>query len=157
MNMNKTRRRLLWLFWVPVALSVMAALLYESELLTPGDLAGRPSLEFLATMVMELLTIALIPTALRLFRWRPVAGRLSSGDPRALALWGSVRLLMLTLPLMADTLCYYLFVNTAFGYMALILLLCLAFVYPTADRCSYEISQHDNSSDEEADSSHRQL
>ena len=37
---------------------------------------------------------------------------------------------MITVPLLMNTLLYYIFMNTAFGYMALILLICLPFIYP---------------------------
>ena len=39
---------------------------------------------------------------------------------------------------MANTLLYYLFVKAAFGYLAIILLLCLLLVVPTRKRCEGE-------------------
>ena len=45
---------------------------------------------------------------------------------------------MLLLPLWADTLLYYLYMNTTFGYLGIILVLCLPFVYPSESRCEAE-------------------
>jgi hypothetical protein len=49
-----------------------------------------------------------------------------------------IRLLMLLVPLWADTLLYYLYMNTTFGYLGIILALCLPFVYPSMNRCETE-------------------
>ena len=37
-----------------------------------------------------------------------------------------------------NTVLYYLFMNTTFGYMAIILAICLPFVYPSEARCEAE-------------------
>ena len=49
--------------------------------------------------------------------------------------WGLIRLLILEVPMVADTLLYYIYMYTTFGYLAIILLLCLPFVFPTLSRC----------------------
>ena len=44
--------------------------------------------------------------------------------------------------MIANTLFYYLFgLNVTFGYMAIILLLCLLLVYPSKRRCMYEVER----------------
>ena len=45
-----------------------------------------------------------------------------------------LRLLLLGCPLLVNTFLYYLFMNVAFGYMAIILFLCLLFIIPTKER-----------------------
>ena len=75
--------------------------------------------------------------ALRLFRFSAVARQLTT--TYALLRWGTLRLLMLCVPMVANTLLYYLYMNVAFGYMGIILLLCLAFVLPTKARCDAEV------------------
>jgi hypothetical protein len=57
----------------------------------------------------------------------------------ALMKWGQCRLAMLALPLFMNVLFYYLFMNTTFGYMGIILLLCMPFVYPSMNRCRAEL------------------
>lgn len=106
------------------------AALYELDILPSGVFAGRPQDEFLWTIAMELLTIVLIPTALRLFKTKDVERRLDEGDISSFTTWSVVRILMINIPLLMNTLLYYLFMNTTFGYMALILLICLPFIYP---------------------------
>ena len=93
--------------------------------------------EFLAAMVMELLTIAFIPFALKMFKLRYVASRLVS--PEALLRFGLARLALVVVPMLINTLLYYLYLNVAFGYLAIILALCLFFVFPTKDRCEAEM------------------
>ena len=51
------------------------------------------------------------------------------------------RLLILEVPMVINTLLYYIYMNTTFGYMGIMLLLCLPFVFPTLNRCLAETSQ----------------
>lgn len=113
-----------------VGVAVVIAALYELDILPSGMLAGRPQDEFLSTISMELITIVFIPVALRLFKTKDVEKRLEEGNIKAFRKWGLVRILMITVPLVLNTLLYYSFMNTTFGYMALILLICLPFIYP---------------------------
>ena len=131
--MKHTRNILLSFTLVPLAM-----LLFETGLLESGMLAGADANgEFLAAMVMELLTIAFIPFALKMFKLRYVASRLVS--PEALLRFGLVRLALVVVPMLVNTLLYYLYLNVAFGYLAIILALCLFFVFPTKDRCEAEM------------------
>lgn len=115
-----------------VGVAVVIAALYELDILPSGMMAGRPQDEFLSTISMELITIVFIPVALRLFKTKDVEKRLEEGNIKAFRKWGLVRILMITVPLVLNTLLYYSFMNTTFGYMALILLICLPFIYPAS-------------------------
>jgi hypothetical protein len=53
--------------------------------------------------------------------------------------WGLLRLLILEVPMVVNTYLYYIYMNTTFGYMAIIGLLCLPFVFPTMSRCQAEV------------------
>ena len=128
--MKKTVNILRTLFIASVGIAVVVAALYELDILPSGVLADRPQDEFLCTIAMELVTIVFIPIALRLFKTKDVEKRLDEGDIRTFKTWSIVRILMITVPLLMNTLLYYLFMNTPFGYMALILLICLPFIYP---------------------------
>jgi hypothetical protein len=93
---------------------------------------------------MELLTIAIIPFALRLFKFRKVNGKLTESETTRwdnLLKYGSVRILLLAIPMIINVVCYYLFTLTAFAYMAIILFLCMFFVYPTVDKCIAETTK----------------
>lgn len=115
-------------FWVMIIIPVIVAILYETDVLLAGDLAvaGNESAEFIATIVMELLTLAAIPLALRLFK---MAGD-KICDEVSLMRFSLIRLAILLGPLWGNTLLYYLFMNATFGYMAIITLIAMAFVYP---------------------------
>lgn len=128
--MKKTVNILRTLFIASVGIAVVVAALYELDILPSGVLADRPQDEFLCTIAMELVTIVFIPIALRLFKTKDVDRRLDEGDIKTFKIWSIVRILMITVPLLMNTLLYYIFMNTTFGYMALILLICLPFIYP---------------------------
>lgn len=121
-------KRLVMQFWVMIIIPVIVAILYETDVLLAGDLAvaGNESAEFIATIVMELLTLAAIPLALRLFK---MAGD-KICDEASLSRYSMIRMAMMIVPLWGNTLLYYLFMNATFGYMAIITLIAMVFVYP---------------------------
>ena len=60
---------------------------------------------------------------------------------RKLLVWGSVRLMLLCLPMIANIFFYYAFGDAvSFFYLAVILALSLFFVYPSKKRCEHECS-----------------
>ena len=125
--------------YAAVTVSLAAVALFETGVLTPGQLECGTNAEFLAESVMEILTICTIPLALRLFKFKKVSAALASGRERALLRWGGLRMAMLCVPMTANTLLYYLFgLNVAFGYMGMICLVCLVFIYPSTARCTAE-------------------
>ncbi len=136
--MKHTRNVLMTTFCVFLAVSAVLVVLFEAEILPTGLLkTEEKSDEFVLLCLMELLTICVIPLALRLFRFGSVARRLTT--PKALLHWAGLRLYMLCVPMVANLLLYYLYFNVAFGYMGIILLLCLFFVVPTQARCESEL------------------
>ena len=141
--MKHTRNILMTVMCTAVAVSLLTVVGFETDTLPCGLLSGRSvSGEFAAATLMELLTLCAIPAALRLFRFRSVASQIVSA--RALMVWGLVRMLMLCVPMVANTILYYLYMNVAFGYMGIILLISLAFVAPTKARCESEVACNDH-------------
>ena len=140
--MRRTYKVLNTIFIASLCISLAMVLLFEADILPDGVFhTANGASEFVWATVMELLTICIIPIALRLFRFRSIAKRLVS--PEALLGWGALRLLMLCLPMMANTLLYYIYMNVAFGYMGIILFLCLFFIMPTKARCESEVVKCD--------------
>ena len=135
---NNLRRMLLLEFWIPVLICLCIIILYENDLLLSGSWHDNKMDEYYVAIVMELVTICLIPLSLRLFKFHRVKQDLQTSEGLMLRKWGSVRLLMLTLPMMVNCWLYYQFMNVAFGYMGIIGLLSLCFVYPSKARCSQE-------------------
>lgn len=92
-------------------------------------------------VVMELTTILVIPMALKLFSLKVIRRKLLAEKGDALLFWGTTRINMLCLPMLINTFMYYQTMSPAFGYMAIILVLCLFFVYPSIGRCIEETSE----------------
>ena len=128
-----------FLFMVVVALLLVG--LYETEILTPTNLAGDETLMFVLTVIMELLTIVVIPVALKLFSLKVIRRKLVSQKGDALLFWGTARINMLCLPMLVNIFLYYQSMAPAFGYMAIILFLCLFFIYPSMGRCTDETEE----------------
>ena len=138
--MKRIQTLLMRMFIASVALAALPVVLCETGLLPQGVLAGRQgSDEFIVLCFMELLTICVIPIALRLFRFKSVAKKLKT--QRGAFACAMIRLLALCVPMVANAVLYYLYMNVAFGYMGIILLLCLAFVMPTMERCESEFGR----------------
>jgi hypothetical protein len=139
----KTQKILMRTFCAFMALTAIIIALCETGVLDEGPLAGtNESSEFVVLSAMELLTICIIPVALRLFKFRIVARSLVTS--RGLLHYGMLRLLMLCVPMLINIVLYYLYMNVAFGYMGIILFLCMAFVVPTKGRCEAEFRSENN-------------
>lgn len=136
--MKRIQKLLMSAVVIAIAVSAVIVLLFETDTLPCGFLkTADASREFVLLTVMELLTLCLIPLALRLMKFGRVAKSLTSTD--ALLRWGGLRIAMLCVPMVVNTLLYYMYMNVAFGYMGIILFLCLAFVFPTRARCESEV------------------
>jgi len=113
---------------------------FESGLLPTGTLiSDDKSTEFMVASIVEVANIALIPLSLRLFKIKRVSTLLTT--PEALLKWGMIRLTTLCTLLLIDILLYYMFLNVAFGYLAIIVFICLFFIVPTYDRCLSELTE----------------
>ena len=140
--MKQVRNMLCALLWAFVAVALTTVVLFETGVLEFGFYAASSEqAEFLLTTMMELLTLAVIPLALKMFKFGRVKKDLLSRKADALRKWGMLRLLMLLVPLVVNTLLYYMYANTTFGYMAIILVIVLPFVYPSMNRCLAETSE----------------
>ena len=121
-----------------IGITVVLVVLFETDVLPSGLMATEKQTEFLLTTLMELLTLASVYMALRLFKFDKVHQELATLKADGLRRWGLIRLAILLLPMPLNTVLYYLFMNTTFGYMAIILAVCLPFVYPSEARCEAE-------------------
>ncbi len=139
--MQKTRNILMSILWGMLAAAAVIIIVYETSLALPGTLADNKQAEFVSAVVMELVALGSIPLALWLFKWKYIASELITHKEKALLKWGALRMLMLSVPVIANLMLYYLFLNPTFAYLALIHAICLMFVWPTMDRCVAETSQ----------------
>lgn len=130
-------------FTLLLAVMVGIIALYESGVLESGVLTDSKQTEFLAMTGMELTSLAGAFLGLRLFRFQKIHDALVTQKEPALLRWGILRLLILEVPMVSNTYLYYMYMNTTFGYLAIILLLCLPFVFPTLSRCIAETTEED--------------
>ncbi len=122
-----------------VIIPLAFAVLMDAELIETGLLAGSTDgqLEFVCQMVAVAITLAMIPLALKFFKFKAVAGKVEEQYLRL----SLCRMAMLELPLMLNLAGYYLFVNSSFFHLGIIVLVAFVFVYPSKNRCLYETEQ----------------
>lgn len=144
--MKKTRNYLAVLFTL---ICVIALGLYIGGEFLGMDIAVLSDVSdqtrFVLQTVAILLSLAVVPLSLKLFSLEKVKEDLMERKAGALKKWGTLRLLMLGVVLIGNTLLYYMLgYEPAFGYLAIITALVLPFVVPTAKRCEAEIDNRDS-------------
>ena len=138
--MTKTRNLLAVLFTL---ICGVALVLYVGGEFFDMDIAVLSGVSDETRFVLQtaaiLLSLAIVPLALKLFSMPKVHSSLMEGKSEALRKWGTVRLAMLGTVLIGNTLLYYMLgYEPAFGYLAVITALVLPFVVPTMRRCVAE-------------------
>ena len=139
--MKKISKQLTLVYILLVAIALAIVVLYELDVLESGALADSKQTEFVALTVMELTTLAMAFLGLRLFKFPMIHTQLVTEKEPAMLKWGLLRLFILEVPMIVNTYLYYMYMNPTFGYLAIILLLCLPFVMPTESRCLSETSE----------------
>lgn len=137
-QLKQTQKQLIINYWLWIGIGLFIIILGETGIIPNGVIADCKMTEYYIAIVMELLTICIIPVSLRLFRFRLVKKALAlwAGMQR----WATFRITMLGLPMIINALLYYLFYNVAFGYMGIILFLSMFFITPTKQRCLEEMN-----------------
>lgn len=136
--MKKVIRTLKYLFSLILLVTLLLVLVFESELLLPGFILVESKVDFVIKYIMELMTIIIIPLSLRLFKFKSVERKLATKKQLALLRWGVLRIIMLGIPMIINTILYYGFLAVEFGYLSIILLISMIFIYPSKDKCYYE-------------------
>lgn len=138
--MKETQRLLMLLFWSILLQAGVLYLIGDVMDIDIGVFSGTSrEARFLPTTLMILVTLALVPLSLRLFKFRKMADDLVRRKEVALKKWGVIRLTILEFLLVANTLLYYLYgFEPSFGYLAIVVLLTMPFVYPSMSRCINE-------------------
>lgn len=142
--MEKTQKILMAFFLGLLAVALLMVVLYETDVLEAGVLADSKQTEFIATTTMEITTLAGVFLALRLFKFRAIHQNLVSQKAPALLKWGLLRLVLLEGQMLCNTYLYYMYMAPTFGYMAIIQLLCLPFVWPSMERCMAETTEEES-------------
>lgn len=141
--MRSISRKLTVVYMLLAALALIVILLYETDILNAGVMEEQKQSEFVLTALMELVSLGAAFLGLRLFKFKTVHQDLVGRKEPAMWKWGVIRLIILEVPMVVNTLLYYWYMNTTFGYLAIILLLCLPFVFPSLNRCLAETSEEE--------------
>lgn len=139
--MKQLSKRLMSFFYATAILELGIVALYETNIILEGGFAGNTTAEFLSATVMELLTIIVVPVALRMIKYGAVRNIIRREREEGLRKVCMLRLTMLMLPMLVNTMCYYLFMNVAFAYLAIVLAISLVFILPTEARCRMEMEE----------------
>ncbi len=147
--MKKTRNILAVLFTL---ICVIALGLYVGGEFMNMDMAVFSDLPdetlFIIQTASILLSLAMVPLSLKLFNMPKIRADLLARKAEALKKWGVLRLLMLGVILIGNTLLYYMLAyEPAFGYLAIITALVMPFVVPTMKRCLAETSEQQGEDD----------
>ena len=139
--MKKTRNLLMAIFSGSLLLAAILYILGEFLHVDMGIFAEATRQQrFVCSTVMILLTIALLPLSLRLFKFKRISNDLQERKAPALAKWGTLRLCVMGALLVVNTFLYYAFeMEPSYGYLAVVTLLCMPFVIPTMSRCEEEV------------------
>lgn len=136
--MRQTKTILLIEFYTMLSLALLLVVLFETGTVTAGGLLGDKQTEFALATAMEIITLVTVPVALKLFKIDKVRQRLQQEPQKSWIRFGTIRLSLVGVPMVVNTALYYQFWNVAFGYMAIIGLICLVFAYP----CDLEINEN---------------
>ena len=139
--MKKVSKQLMVFYTAQVVLALVVIVLFELDILPEGVKADDKQSEFMLVATMELVSLAAAFLGLRLFKFKAIHNDLINRKERAMWKWGMARLIILEAPMVIDTLLYYIYMNPTFGYLAIILLLCLPFVFPSYNRCVSETTE----------------
>lgn len=139
MTLKTVRNTLLTEMIVSLCAVALIVVLYESSLLMPGYIEDGSLVEFIMLTWMELITVCTVPLALRLFKFDTVIDATLLEQERGLLRWGTVRMLLICIPMVVNMLFYYITtLKVAFFYMSVIGMISLIFICPTMRRCKAE-------------------
>ena len=139
--MKKTNKILQTVLYVSLAVSLVMVILFECNILECGLLAANLKYEFVAATIMELITICAIPVVLRTFKFGFIKKSVRNGGEDSLRMWSLLRLSIMCVLMVVNTLLYYIFMYVAFGYMAIILFLCTFLIFPNMERLKKEMEE----------------
>ena len=129
---------------------LLLVVLYETGLYQEGLLAGNAQMEYILQSVSILLTIGLIPFALRMFNMNLVKRIKDLPLQQALKsyqTWSLLRLALLFVPAIMALSFYYLTMNTTNLFCACMALIATLFCVPSESRIKNELDLPENLND----------
>ena len=134
--MSQIIKQLKLLFYLIVGVSLLLMAVVEFLLLdiAGGLFADDKQFEFVYQSFMILLTLGGIYVVLRFFKFEGIKKRIQEHQLTAYSRWSLIRMLVLEGIAILNIGGYFLFVNSSFVYLWLIIILSFSFLYPTRER-----------------------
>lgn len=98
-----------------------------------------PQFDFIFLTAMELITLCVIPFALRLFKFKWVKMRIKKQGIKGFLDLKEAQIAMLAGPLILNEIMYLLSWQVTHFYLAVILFLCMIFIYPSQEKLINEL------------------
>lgn len=139
--MNQIIKQLKLLFYLIVGVSLLLMAVVEFLLLdiAGGLFADDKQFEFVYQSFMILLTLGGIYVVLRFFKFEGIKKRIQEHQLTVYSRWSLIRMLVLEGIAILNIGGYFLFVNSSFVYLWLIIILSFSFLYPTRERLINEM------------------
>ena len=141
--MKKVSKQLTAFYIAQIVIALVIIVLFETDVLPTGIKADDKQSDFVLTALMEIISLGAAFFGLRLFKFKAIHNDLVSRKETAMWKWGMARLIILEAPMVINTLLYYIYMNTTYGYLGIMLLLCLPFVFPSTGRCLAETTEEE--------------
>ena len=142
--MKETRNILMTLYCL---LLLIPAVIYfcgeflEVDMAVFTSEADKP-VNYLLQMIMIMLVLTLMPLSLYMFKFKRIHSSLIATPAASLLKWGTIRILVLGSLLLSNTILYYVYgFESAFGYLAVMVMLSMPFIWPTMSRCKAETEE----------------
>ena len=138
--------RLLIEFILYIFLSVLLIVLYETHIFSTGTLIGHASTIYIIECAGILLTMALIPLALKSYHLALVRIAISDTSEeerrQSYIRWNEIRLAIFTVIVLLNTSIYYMTRDNICGYCAIMGAIASLFCWPTKDGVKTELEMH---------------
>ena len=142
-QINYIVKKLRLLFFTFIALSVIVVITGESWWRFQGFLEDSHLAEFILQMIFTLLTLGIVYGGLRMFSLKAVEKKIYHSDISCYFKLSIIRICTMGGIMLLDTLLYYAFMWAGFGYLAIILLISMFFVWPSTARVEQECRQEE--------------
>ena len=137
-SIQKVYKTTLFVWWYTAILAIGVFVLV-SFLFNDMIFIEDPQLDFIFLTAMELITLCVIPFALRLFKFKWVKKLIKKQGTKGLLDLKASQILMLSSPMILNAIMYFLTRQVAHFYLAVILFLCMFFIYPSQERLNNEL------------------
>ena len=138
LNLQKVYKTTLFAWWYTAILAIGVFVLV-SFLFNDMIFIEDPQLDFIFLTSMELITLCVIPFALRLFKFKWVKKLIKKQGTKGLLDLKASQILMLSGPMILNAMMYFLTRQVAHFYLAVILFLCMFFIYPSQEQLTNEL------------------